>query len=102
MALSALAVASCAWTVRRLHPPICAVGLGAQSGWTVRGLDGTDDAAVLVSARVMRQVIVLRLASHRHGRFTLWLTPDNADADVRRRLRMRLAVLEAEPRENAA
>ena len=41
----------------------------------------------------MRQVVVLRLASGRYGKLTLWLMPDNSDADIRRRLRMRLAAL---------
>jgi toxin CptA len=41
----------------------------------------------------MGQLVLLRLASRRYGKLTLWLLPDNSDADIRRRLRMRLAVL---------
>ncbi|RDS80548.1 hypothetical protein DWU98_14140 [Dyella monticola] len=87
------AIAACAHAVRRLRLPIYAVGWASQSGWTLRGLDGADEAATLTASRVMRQMVLLRLASGRYGRLTLWLLPDNSDADIRRRLRMRLAVL---------
>jgi hypothetical protein len=40
--------------------------------------------------------VLLRLTSPRYGKLTLWLMPDNTDPDIRRRLRMRLAVLQAE------
>jgi len=99
--LVAVTLASGAWGAHRLRrPPIYAVGWSGQSGWTVRGLDGADDTAVLASFRVVRQVVLLRLMTHRYGTFTLWLAPDNSDADTRRRLRMRLAVLHA-PKESA-
>jgi len=96
MARAIVAVASlaaCIHAVRRLRLPIYAVGWASQSGWTLRGLDGADEAATLIASRVMRQMVLLRLASGRYGRLTLWLLPDNTDADIRRRLRMRLAVL---------
>lgn len=86
---------ACTRAVRRLRTPIYAVGWASQTGWSVRGLDGADDAAVLKSFRIFRQVALLRLISTRYGRLTLWLMPDNADPDTRRRLRMRLAVLRA-------
>jgi toxin CptA len=41
-------------------------------------------------ARMMGPLITLTLRWPPHGRATLWLLPDNLDADVRRRLRMRL------------
>lgn len=42
------------------------------------------------SGRVIGPLIVLTLRWARHGRASLWLLPDNVDADTRRRLRMRL------------
>jgi toxin CptA len=92
LVLAAAVIVVCRHTLRRLHPPIYAVGWASQTGWTLRGLDGADDAATLLSFRIWRQVILLRLASKRYGKLTLWLMPDNSDADTRRRLRMRLAI----------
>jgi toxin CptA len=92
-ALALASVVACTYAVRRLHLPIYAVGWASQSGWTLRGVDGGDDAAKLMSFRVVGQIVLLRLASGRYGKLTLWLMPDNTDADIRRRLRMRLAVL---------
>lgn len=93
IALVLLSIAGCVHAIRRLSLQINAVGWASQSGWTLRGLDGGDDAATLVAFRVMHQSVLLRLASARYGKLTLWLMPDNSDADIRRRLRMRLAVL---------
>lgn len=95
IALTTASVAACLLAIRRLRLPIYAVGWASQSGWTLRGLDGADDTATLMSFRVMRQIVLLRLTSHRYGKLTLWLLPDNSDADIRRRLRMRLAVIQA-------
>jgi toxin CptA len=92
--LVAAAIAACVNALRSLRLPIYAVGW-AKSGWTLRGLDGADDSATLVSSRVMGSLVLLRLASQRYGKLTLWLMPDNSDGDIRRRLRMRLAVLQA-------
>jgi toxin CptA len=80
------------YAIHRLRLSIYAVGW-AKGGWTLRGLDGADDSAVLLSHRAMGRLVLLRLASQRYGKLTLWLMPDNSDADIRRRLRMRLAVL---------
>ncbi|WP_333676964.1 hypothetical protein [Dyella sp.] len=93
IALVLVSTAACVHAIRRLALPIYAVGWANQSGWTLRGLDGGDDAATLVAFRIFRQTVLLRLASARYGKLTLWLMPDNSDADIRRRLRMRLAVL---------
>jgi toxin CptA len=102
IALAVASAAACAYAIRRLHLPIYAVGWANHSGWTLRGLDGTDAAAALVSFRILRQFVLLRLVSERYGKLTLWLMPDNTDADIRRRLRMRLAVLANEPKEREA
>jgi toxin CptA len=93
LALAIAAVVGCRRAVGGLRLPISAVGWAAQSGWTLRGLDGADDPAILLSSRSMAGMVLLRLASQRYGKLTLWLMPDNSDADIRRRLRMRLAVL---------
>ena len=92
-------VIACRHTLLRLRLPIYAVGWAGQSGWTLRGLDGSDDTATLLSFRAIGGVVLLRLASCRYGKLTLWLLPDNSDADIRRRLRMRLAILRTAPLE---
>ena len=102
IALILASMAGCVYAVRRLSLPVYAVGWASQNGWTLRGLDGGDDAATLVAFRVMHQAILLRLASARYGKLTLWLMPDNSDVDIRRRLRMRLAVLANDAVENSA
>jgi toxin CptA len=84
-------VVACRQALRRLSVPVDAVGWNHASGWTIRGADGTDDPATLRSFRVFGLAILLRLVSPRYGALTLWLMPDNTDADIRRRLRMRLA-----------
>lgn len=84
-------IAGCLNALGRLRLPIRAVGWSRRTGWTVHGLDGGDDAATLASSRVLGEVVLLRLTSPRYGKLTLWLLPDNSDADVRRRLRLRLA-----------
>ncbi|CAM5226814.1 Toxin CptA OS=Rhodanobacter lindaniclasticus OX=75310 GN=B1991_15225 PE=4 SV=1 [Rhodanobacter lindaniclasticus] len=38
--------------------------------------------------------MLLRMQSAQHGICMLLLAPDNSDADIRRRLRMRLATME--------
>ncbi|QAU23917.1 hypothetical protein EO087_07875 [Dyella sp. M7H15-1] len=91
-ALIVVVVVACGQAMHRLRLPIYAVGW-AKGGWTLRGLDGADDPATLLSSRAMGSLVLLRLASRRYGKLTLWLMPDNSDADIRRRLRMRLAVL---------
>jgi toxin CptA len=92
--LVAAAIMACRYALRRLSLPISAVGW-AKAGWTLRGLDGGDDPATLISFRATGSLVLLRLASQRYGKLTLWLMPDNSDADIRRRLRMRLAVTQS-------
>jgi toxin CptA len=50
-----------------------------------------DVAATLLACRVLGGFVLLRLRAADRGAHTLLLGPDNADADIRRRLRMRLA-----------
>jgi toxin CptA len=77
-------------TLRDGQPARCAWLEGGD--WRVRKGDGDERAAALVSAQVLGPVIVivLRLQPER-GSLALVLLPDNADADLRRRLRVRLA-----------
>jgi toxin CptA len=86
----------CGQALRRLRVPVSAVGWAHQAGWSLHGLDGADEPATLLSFKVIRTVVLLQLTSRRYGKLTLWLMPDNSDADIRRRLRMRLAVLRAD------
>jgi toxin CptA len=101
VALWAASAVACRHAMHRLSLPVYAVGWANQSGWTLRGLDGADEAATLRSFRIMGQLVLLRLASSRYGKLTLWLLPDNLEADTRRRLRMRLAVMREATEETA-
>ncbi|RUL66223.1 hypothetical protein EKH79_05960 [Dyella dinghuensis] len=99
----ALGVAiACRLALRQLRSPVNAAGWAHSSGWTLRGLDATDEPASLHSFKVMGSLVLLRLSSPRYGKLSLWLMPDNSDADIRRRLRMRLAVMKAVAQESAA
>ena len=69
-----------------------AAGWGRDGGWSLRWRDEQDSAATLASYRVIgTQAVWLRLSLAGRGRVALLLAPDNSDADIRRRLRMRLA-----------
>jgi toxin CptA len=93
---------ACRRALRQVHASVSAAGWAHSSGWTLRGVDSTDEPASLRSFRVMGSLVLLRLSSPRYGKLTLWLMPDNSDADIRRRLRMRLAVMRAAGEESAA
>ncbi|TPG08365.1 hypothetical protein EAH88_12100 [Rhodanobacter glycinis] len=119
-ALAVLAVMSCAlepwlklllvvaalaatWhSVRRLAAnPIAAAGWSADNAWTLRLLDHEDVPATLASFRVLGAFVLLRLQTAERGAQIVLLAPDNSDADIRRRVRMRLATMqpdEAVPR----
>ncbi|HTV86585.1 MAG TPA: hypothetical protein VME63_14385 [Dyella sp.] len=99
IALSLGAIAACGHALRGLRLPVVAVGWSGGSGWSLHGRDGADEPATLLSHKVVRTAILLRMASRRHGKLTLWLMPDNSDADTRRRLRMRLALVRARTQE---
>lgn len=73
-----------------------AAGWGRDGSWSLRMRDGQDMAATLASFRVIgEQAVWLRLSLGGRSHATLLLAPDNSDADIRRRLRMRLAQMEA-------
>ena len=91
---------------------LCAIGYGAAALWRflhprVLALTWRSDGSVSIrrairdggveevqgelrDARVLGPMIVLYLRWPPRGRHSLWLLPDNLDADTRRRLRVRL------------
>ena len=95
----ALLVAGSAWrAVRRYQrSPVTAAGWSGEGGWSLRFADGSDAPAELASFRVLGAAVLLRLRLAQPGEQVLLLAPDNSDADIRRRLRMRLATVRAEP-----
>jgi toxin CptA len=102
-ALLLLVVLAATWrAIRRLAAnPIAAAGWSADNAWTLRLLDHEDVPATLASFRVLGALVWLRLQTAGRGAQVLLLAPDNSDADIRRRLRMRLATMqpdEAVPR----
>ncbi len=81
--------------------PVVAAGWGADNDWTLHLSDHEDVPAALASFRMLGPFVLLRLQTTGHGVQVLLLAPDNSDADIRRRLRMRLATIrpdEAVPR----
>jgi toxin CptA len=74
--------------------PIAAAGWSADNAWTLRLLDHDDVPATLASFRVLGALVWLRLQTAERGAQVLLLAPDNSDADIRRRLRMRLAAMQ--------
>ena len=81
--------------------PVRAAGWSGEGGWSLHLADHSDAPATLVSFRVLGACILLRLRAASLGEQVLLLAPDNSDADIRRRLRMRLATMqpgEAVPR----
>lgn len=101
--LLAAAVVLATWrTLRQLAvASIAAAGWSDENGWTLRLIDCEDVPATLASFRVLGAFVLLRLQTLERGTQVLLLAPDNSDADIRRRLRMRLATMqpgEAVPR----
>jgi len=101
--LLAITVLVATWhAVRRWDAnPIAAAGWSADNAWTLRLLDHEDVPATLASFRVLGAFVLLRLQTAERGAQIVLLAPDNSDADIRRRVRMRLATMqpdEAVPR----
>ena len=94
--VTVFALALATWQARRrlAMTVVAAAGWSAESGWTLHTMDGEDLAASLVSFRVLGDLVWLRMQSAQHGICVLLLAPDNSDADIRRRLRMRLATMQ--------
>ncbi|RDI99652.1 hypothetical protein DVT68_02055 [Dyella solisilvae] len=72
--------------------PVTAAGMARDGSWTLRTRGGQDVTATLVGARVLTdRGLWLLLRAPGLGQLPLLLAPDNSDADIRRRMRMRLA-----------
>ncbi|WP_266181638.1 hypothetical protein [Dyella humicola] len=78
--------------LRFKRSPVRGAGWSRDGSWTLRFASGDDLPASLGSFRVIADVIWLRLTLAGGGSVVLLLAPDNTDADIRRRLRMRLAL----------
>lgn len=74
-----------------LRSRVAAVGLDAEGNWHLRMTDRSDQPASLRSFRILGPCVLLRLHAAGADAGTVVLAPDNSDADIRRRLRMRLA-----------
>lgn len=100
--LSVVVVLTAARAVHKLaSTPVTAVGWSADGGWTLHLLAREDVPVTLASFRVLGSIVLLRLKTPGRAMHVLLLAPDNSDADIRRRLRMRLATMaldEAVPR----
>ncbi|TAM20231.1 MAG: hypothetical protein EPN68_13380 [Rhodanobacter sp.] len=111
LVLAVLAIASCgfAWWLKpalvilalglwlhamrhRSDADVTAAGWAAEGGWNLHRGNGDDAMATLLSFRVLGNFVLLRLREQDQRITTLLLAPDNSDPDIRRRLRMRLAV----------
>ena len=96
IAASVLLMLIVAHAARRIaRTPVLAAGCGEDGQWTLHMTSQDDVAATLLSFRVLGGFVLLRLRAADRGAHTLLLGPDNADADIRRRLRMRLATRRA-------
>ena len=75
--------------------PVVAAGWGADNDWTLHLSDHEDVPAALASFRVLGSFGLLRLSTAGQGVQVMFLASDNSDADIRRRLRMRLVTVQA-------
>jgi toxin CptA len=92
IAASVLLMFLVAHAARRLaRTPVLAAGCAEDGQWSLRMTSQDDAVATLLACRVLGGFVLLRLRVADQGIHTLLLGPDNADADIRRRLRMRLA-----------
>ncbi|QNK00828.1 hypothetical protein [Dyella telluris] len=83
-------------SLRLSSAPVDAAGWARDGSWTLRLPAGDDVVAELAGFRVVGEVAVwLRWSLPGRRPVSVLLAPDNSDADIRRRLRMRLAQLEA-------
>ena len=95
LAMATLLVALVFRAVRRHRTSrVAAAGWGGEGGWSLHLADHGDIPAKLASFRVLGDCILLRLRTTSLGEQALLLAPDNSDADIRRRLRMRLATVQ--------
>jgi toxin CptA len=90
----AILLAAATWRALRVasRVPVTAAGWAGDGQWTLRLASGADVPATLASHRVIGSLVLLRLHARELGEVALLLGGDNSDADLRRRLRMRLAL----------
>jgi toxin CptA len=92
LALGAIAIAYAGYSLRRfLQNPVHHAAWHAAGHWHVVDRHGGEHVADLAHATVRADWITLNLRRTDGARVTLVLAPDNSDADIRRRLRVRLA-----------
>lgn len=85
-----------AWTLREFLRPSCRHVLWHDAGhWRLSDASGEGHVAEFVSAVVRGAWIVLTLRRSDGKRMSFVLAPDNCNTDVRRRLRVRLARIQA-------
>ncbi|MDR3386246.1 MAG: hypothetical protein P4L92_04275 [Rudaea sp.] len=100
-----LAVGASAYAIGSLLEflrPRCARLSWHEAGhWRLRAPGGHEHPAELRHATVLGDVIVLSLRGPSIGKTSILLLPDNCDADTRRRLRVRLARVQAGDRRHA-
>ena len=91
-ALAAAAIGYAALALRRsLRGDVRRVAWHAAGHWRIVDGDGQEHVADLAHAVVRGAWIALRLRRVDGARVALLLAPDNSDAELRRRLRVRLA-----------
>ncbi len=92
LGLGVLAIAYAGFSLRRLlGNPVCRAAWHSAGHWRVVDRNGEEHVADLARATVRADWITLNLRRTDGKRITLVLAPDNSDADIRRRLRVRLA-----------
>jgi toxin CptA len=91
--MAAVSIALATHALRRAaRSTVTGVALAGES-WTLYRAARSESPAVLASFRILGTCVLLRLKSAERVEVLL-LAPDNSDADLRRRLRMRLAAMQ--------
>jgi toxin CptA len=85
------------WALRDfLRPPCSHLVWLAAGHWRAQDAGGQEHVAELRHASVVGGLIVLSFRGTAFGKISIVLLPDNCDAETRRRLRVRLARMEAD------
>ena len=96
-ALGIVASLYAGWTLRDLLRPSCRHLLWHAAGhWRAHDVGAQEHVAELRHASVLGGLIVLSFRAASLGKASIVLLPDNCDADIRRRLRVRLARVQAD------
>ncbi len=85
------------WALRDfLRPPCTHLRWHAAGHWRAHDAGGEEHIAELRHASVVGGLIALSFRSTSFGKISIVLLPDNCDSETRRRLRVRLARMEAD------